>query len=443
MVSLNLLFFILGVLSYFLYKKLKKRRIKYTRIDPFIENKIFKNSSEAILREQLNRNYLFFGEKGMSLIRNSCVLIINCENIGSHVAVTLARSGVKKLILIDNTKLNIDNYKYHPFATLEDINKDNLSLLNDYINKINPNTELILINNKINFENDKKIFSLCGHEKIDYILDCNNINNIIEKCKIINFSIRNNIKLISIYNLSVYQDDPTLIRHSRFSLLKNNNDFDNNNNNINNNNINNNINYNINNDIYNLFKKNYKKLYNSEKIPDFILIYSSQKKSEKNNFKENLFCYGVMSDSACSIILCDLAHFHFEKDQNIENILKNKNEQIISGKNLSEAIQEYKREEIDIKKCDQTLLDNLSYNDFRNICKAFKNGSCLQMKQLPKMKFIRWRTYRAPSKFNIVMMGKDEISKHVNIKNEDDLINFYGKNTVDRIDSILNNIRNN
>ena len=428
MISLNIFFFILGVLSYFLYKKLKKRRIKYTKIEPFIENKYFKKSSEAILREQLNRNYLFFGEKGMSLIRNSCVLIINCENIGSHVAVTLARSGIKKLILIDNTKLTIDNYKYHPFATLDDINKDNLSLLNDYINKINPNTELILIKQKINFENDKEIFSLIKNEKIDYILDCNNITNITDKCNIINFSKRNNIKLISIYNLSLYQDDPTLIRHSKFSLLKNNND------------MNNDINNNINNEINNLFEKNYKKLYNNEKIPDFIIIYSSQKKSDKNNFKENLFCYGVMSDSACAIILCDLAHFHFEKDENVEIILKNKNEQKISGKTLSEAIQEYKREEIDNKKCEQTLLDNLSYNDFRNICTAFKNGSCLKMKQVPKMKFIRWRTYEDPSRTNIVMMGKDEISKHINIKNEEDLINYYGKNTVERIDSILYNI---
>jgi len=424
MISLNLLFFILGVLTYFLYKKLKKRKTKYTRIDPFIENKYFKKSSEAILREQLNRNYLFFGEKGMSLIRNSCVLIINCENIGSHVAITLARSGIKKLILIDNTKLTIDNYKYHPFATLGDINKENLSLLNDYINKINPNTELVLIKQKINLENNKEIFSLFKNDKIDYILDCNNITNIIEKCKIINFSKRNNIKLISIYNLSLYQDDPTLIRHSKFSLLKDNNDIDND----------------INRDINDLFEKNYKKLYTNEKIPDFIIIYSSQKKVEKNNFKENLFCYGVMSDSACSIILCDLAHFHFEKDENVENILKNKNEQKISGKTLSEAIQEYKREEIDNKKCDQTLLDNLTYNDFRNICTAFKNGSCLKMKQVPKMKFIRWRTYEDPSRTNIVMMGKEEISKHINIKNEEDLINFYGKNTVDRIDSILYNI---
>ena len=423
MVSINILFFILGIISYFIYKKLFKRKTKYIRINPSIENKHFEKSSESILREQLNRNYLFFGEQGMSLIRNSCVLIVNCETIGSHVALTLARSGIKKLILLDNTKLTVENYKNHPFANLENINKDNLSLLKDYLKQINPNTELTLINKKINFESSTKLNKYCNVEKIDYILDCINIENIREKCKLIKFAKINKIKLISIYNLQKYQDNPTLIRHAKFSCFKNKE----------------NEHYNL--DINNLFEMNYKRIFNNEEInKDFILIYSSQKKSEKNNFKENLFCYGVMSDSASAIILCDLAHFQFEKDESIESLIKNKDEQKISGKYLSEAIQDYKREEMDKNKCEQNILDNLTYNDFRNICSEFKNGSCFQMKQVPKMKFIRWRTYKNPSKDNIVMMGKDEISNHINIKNEDDLINFYGKKTIDRIDSILNKI---
>ena len=417
MVPINIFCFILGILTYIIYKKLKKRSIKYVKIKPIIENKNFEKSSELILREQLNRNYLFFGEQGMSLIRNSCVLIINCENIGSHVAVTLARSGIKKLILIDNNKLNIENYKYHPFACLEDINKENLDILNNYIKKINPNTELLLIKSNIININLTSILKI---EKIDYILDCSNIDNITQKCKIINISKNSNIKLISLYPQLNSQDNPTLIKHSKFSLLKEENP-----------------------EINNLFITYYKRLYNNEEIPDFILIYSSQKNKEKNYIpKENLFCYGVIADTACALILCNLANFQFEKDEIIESIIKNKDEQKISGKYLSEAIQEYKREEIDKNNCDKILMDKLTYNDFRNICSAFKNGSCLKMKQVPKMKFIRWRTYKDPGKDNIVMLGKDEISKHINIKNEEELINYYGKNIVERIDKILNKLAN-
>ena len=116
------------------YKKfLKKKKIKYVKIKPIIENKKFTKASESILREQLDRNYLFFGEEGMNLIKNSTVAIFNCENIGSNIAVTLARSGIKKLILIDNNILTVENYKYHPFAICEDLNKKNLDILDDYI----------------------------------------------------------------------------------------------------------------------------------------------------------------------------------------------------------------------------------------------------------------------------------------------------------------------
>ena len=59
------------------------------------------------------------------------------------------------------------------------------------------------------------------------------------------------------------------------------------------------------------------------------------------------------------------------------------------------------------------------------------------MKQVPKMRFIRWRNYKNPSKDNIVMMGKEEINNNINIKNEEELINYYGKDTVNRIDLIL------
>ena len=423
MVSMNIFFFILGFLSYIFYKKFFKNRKKYLKINRIIENKIFKESSETILKEQLNRNYLFFGDDGMKLIRNSTVFIINCENIGSHIAVTLARSGIKKLILADNNKLKIDNYKYHPFATLEDLNKDNLYILNNYIKQVNPNTELVLINKAINYDN-KELYSFLKKENIDYIVDCSPEKDILLKINFMNYIKINKIKLISIRYPLKYQNDPTLIRHSKFySFIS---EYDNDNSKY----------------LKNIFFENYKKVYNNkEELPNFTIIFSSQKNENNiNKNKENLFLYGVMADSASSIILCDLAHFQFEKNELIENILKNRNEQKISGKNLSEAIQDYKREEIDINKCDKKDIDKLNYNDFRNICSLFKNGSCLQMKQVPKMKFIRWRIYKIPSKDNIVMMGKDEIKNHLKIKNEEELIQYYGKDIINRIDEILKKV---
>jgi tRNA threonylcarbamoyladenosine dehydratase len=46
---------------------------------------------EALIREQLARNYVFFGEEAMEKIRDSSVAIIGCGGVGSAVAVMCAR----------------------------------------------------------------------------------------------------------------------------------------------------------------------------------------------------------------------------------------------------------------------------------------------------------------------------------------------------------------
>lgn len=47
---------------------------------------------ETLIREQLTRNYAFFGEEGMKKIRGGRVAIIGCGGVGSWAAVMLVRS---------------------------------------------------------------------------------------------------------------------------------------------------------------------------------------------------------------------------------------------------------------------------------------------------------------------------------------------------------------
>ena len=49
---------------------------------------------EDLIREQLARNYAFFGEEGMKKIRGASVAVIGCGGVGSWAAVMLARSYV-------------------------------------------------------------------------------------------------------------------------------------------------------------------------------------------------------------------------------------------------------------------------------------------------------------------------------------------------------------
>jgi hypothetical protein len=47
---------------------------------------------EGLIREQLSRNYAFFGEAGMSKIRRATVVVVGCGGVGSWAAMMLART---------------------------------------------------------------------------------------------------------------------------------------------------------------------------------------------------------------------------------------------------------------------------------------------------------------------------------------------------------------
>ncbi len=47
---------------------------------------------ENLVREQLARNYTFFGEEGMQSIRRGNVVVVGCGGVGSWAAVMLVRS---------------------------------------------------------------------------------------------------------------------------------------------------------------------------------------------------------------------------------------------------------------------------------------------------------------------------------------------------------------
>jgi tRNA threonylcarbamoyladenosine dehydratase len=47
---------------------------------------------EDLIKEQLARNYAFFGEEGMSKLRGGNVVVVGCGGVGSWAAVMLVRS---------------------------------------------------------------------------------------------------------------------------------------------------------------------------------------------------------------------------------------------------------------------------------------------------------------------------------------------------------------
>ncbi|KAJ7084949.1 ubiquitin-protein ligase molybdopterin-converting factor, partial [Mycena epipterygia] len=76
---------------------------------------------EDLIREQLARNYVFFGDEAMAKIRKGTVVIVGCGGVGSWAAVMLARSGVSKIRLVDFDYVTLSSLNRHATAVLSDV----------------------------------------------------------------------------------------------------------------------------------------------------------------------------------------------------------------------------------------------------------------------------------------------------------------------------------
>lgn len=63
-------------------------RLGHSQSDPASSH----SYDEELIREQLARNYAFFGKEGMVQIRRGKVAVVGCGGVGSWAAVMLVRS---------------------------------------------------------------------------------------------------------------------------------------------------------------------------------------------------------------------------------------------------------------------------------------------------------------------------------------------------------------
>jgi len=68
-----------------------------------------RKTSEIIVREALARNYVFFGDEGMSKVRSSFVVVVGVGGVGSACATMLVRSGVGKVRIIDFDQVSLSS----------------------------------------------------------------------------------------------------------------------------------------------------------------------------------------------------------------------------------------------------------------------------------------------------------------------------------------------
>ena len=140
--------------------------------------------------KQFERLELLIGDK-IEKIKNQTVLILGLGGVGSYACESLVRSGIGKLIIVDNDKIDITNLNRQLMTNLSNIGKYKTDVWKERIKDINPQCTVIAIKEFINRDNIDILFKY----EIDYIIDaCDTIDTkvlLIKKC------LDKNIKIIS------------------------------------------------------------------------------------------------------------------------------------------------------------------------------------------------------------------------------------------------------
>ncbi|KAI1792806.1 ubiquitin-protein ligase molybdopterin-converting factor [Ganoderma leucocontextum] len=164
---------------------------------------------EELVREQLARNYAFFGDEGMARIRKSTVVVIGCGGVGSWAAVMLARSGVKKLRLVDFDQVTLSSLNRHATAVLADVGTPKVKCIERTLKQI---SRVIDIDARIDIWRKEAGGELL--EGADWVIDA--IDNITTKVDLLKYCHENGIKVFSSMG-SGAKCDPTRIQISDIS----------------------------------------------------------------------------------------------------------------------------------------------------------------------------------------------------------------------------------
>ena len=137
-----------------------------------------------------HRFKLLIGDK-FELIKNTTVAVFGLGGVGSYVVEILARRGIGTLIIIDNDSIDITNLNRQLMTNYNNIGKFKTDEIGSRLKAINPNINIIKINEFITKENINIVFN----NKIDYVIDA--IDTIETKKEIIRICKKKNIKFIS------------------------------------------------------------------------------------------------------------------------------------------------------------------------------------------------------------------------------------------------------
>lgn len=140
----------------------------------------------------LERTELLIKEEGVEKLNKAAVLVVGLGGVGSFAAEFLARAGVGKMTIVDGDTVDITNINRQLPALHSTVGKHKVDVVSERLMDINPNLELIKVNE---FLNPERMAEILDAGSFDYILDC--IDSVTPKVSLIIAARRRKIKIVS------------------------------------------------------------------------------------------------------------------------------------------------------------------------------------------------------------------------------------------------------
>ena len=140
---------------------------------------------------EFSRTELLIGEEAFGKLRRTTVLVLGVGGVGSHCIEALARSGMGRLILVDNDKVSLTNINRQSIAYHSTVGRYKTEIMKERIHDICPETEVLTYETFVLPENIEEIFKI----RPDYIIDA--IDTVTAKLAVIERAKKEEIPLIS------------------------------------------------------------------------------------------------------------------------------------------------------------------------------------------------------------------------------------------------------
>ncbi len=140
---------------------------------------------------QFSRTELLLGTDGVEKLKKSRVAVFGVGGVGGYTVEALARSGVGKLILVDNDTVSLTNINRQAIAYHSTVGRYKTRVMKERIADICPQTEVITYEMFVLPENMEQIFE----QRPDYIIDA--IDTVTAKIALVEKALELDIPIIS------------------------------------------------------------------------------------------------------------------------------------------------------------------------------------------------------------------------------------------------------